>query len=103
VPELVIPGETGFLYAPGEIDDFVAKILFIHQLIRSDVRDAVSPLDWIRHAARVQVLHNFNRRKNLTRRGDQFLQRITEQDCAARNSGTPDWSPPHEDLVLQQI
>ena len=58
----------------------------------------MSRLDWIRHAARLQVLHNFDRRKNLTRFGDLFLQLIATQEFAPQ-----DWSPPHEDLVLQQI
>ena len=73
IPEIVIPGKTGFLYLPGALRDFVEKILFLRNLISSE-DSAVSPLDWIRHAARVQVLHNFNRKKNLARFGDQFLQ-----------------------------
>jgi colanic acid/amylovoran biosynthesis glycosyltransferase len=98
IPELVIPGKTGFLYAPGSIKDFVARILFLEERIRGEDQNAVSRLDWIRHAARVQVVHNFSRRKNLTHFGDRFLQRIASQQFA-----TQDWSPPHEDLVLQQI
>jgi hypothetical protein len=58
----------------------------------------MSRLDWIRHAARVQVLHNFSRRKNLTYFGDRFLHLIAAQDFT-----THDWRPLHEDLVLQQI
>ena len=98
IPELVIPGKTGFLYAPGSIKDFVARILFLEERIRGEDQNAVSRLDWIRHAARVQVVHNFSRRKNLTHFGDRFLQRIASQQFAAQ-----DWSSPHEDLVLQQI
>ena len=33
IPEIVIPGKTGFLYAPGALQDFVAKILFIQKLM----------------------------------------------------------------------
>jgi len=98
IPEIVIPEKTGFLYAPGQLDDFVAKILFVQELMRREDCAAVSRLDWIRHAARVQVLHNFNHRKNLTQFGDEFLQRI-----AARTFANEDWSPSHEDSVLQQI
>ena len=29
IPELVIPGTTGFLYRRGAIDDFVTRVLFI--------------------------------------------------------------------------
>jgi glycosyltransferase involved in cell wall biosynthesis len=118
IPELVLPGRTGFLYAPGQLGDFVARLLCIQELMGSEDRSAVSPLDWIRHAARVQVTQNFNRRKNLTQFGDRFLQRIAapkfaNQNFANRNLAdqnftnqsftSQDWSPPHENSVLQQI
>jgi len=103
IPEIVIPGKTGFLYAPGALQDFVAKILFLEKLMCREDRNAVSRLDWIRHAALVQVLHNFSRRQSLTHFGNQFLQLIAAQDFANKNFPTRDWSPPHEDLVLQQI
>ncbi len=90
IPELVIPGKTGFLYAPGHLEDFVRSILFLWTLMREEEHPALNRLDWIRHAARVQVLNNFSRQKNLTYFGDLFLQRI-------------DRSPTREDLVLQQI
>jgi colanic acid/amylovoran biosynthesis glycosyltransferase len=93
IPELVISGKTGFLYAPGALKDFVASILFLDERMRREDPNAVSRLDWIRHAARLQVLHNFDRRKNLAHFGNQFLHLTTAQD----------WSPAHEDLVLQQV
>jgi colanic acid/amylovoran biosynthesis glycosyltransferase len=98
IPEIVIPGKTGFLYVPGAPNNFVEKILFLQELIRGGDRNPVSRLDWIRHAARLQVLHNFNRRKNLAHFGDLFLQLIANQEFAPQ-----DWSPPNEDFVLQQI
>jgi len=98
IPEIVIPGKTGFLYAPGALRDFVAKILFLEKLMCREDRNAVSRLDWIRHAAQVQVFHKFNRPKNLSHFGDRFLQRIAVEDLVIQ-----DWSLPHEDLVLQQI
>ena len=76
IPEIVIPGKTGFLYAPGVLQDFVAKILFLERSMCREDRSAVSRLDWMRHAAQAQVAHNFSRGKNLTRFGDRFLQRI---------------------------
>jgi glycosyltransferase involved in cell wall biosynthesis len=76
IPEIVIPGKTGYLYRPGALDDFVEKILFLHRLLRRADSSAVCPLDWVRHAARVQVLHNFNRSRNLTLFADRFLQSI---------------------------
>lgn len=118
IPEIVIPGKTGFLYTPGALEDFVARILFVDLLMRSEELCAVSRLDWIRHAARLQVLHNFNRRKSLAHFAERFLQLtatpdFAAQDFALQNSGPDnlaahdsapeDWSPPHEDTVLQQI
>jgi colanic acid/amylovoran biosynthesis glycosyltransferase len=106
IPELVIAGTTGFLYAAGSMEDFVDRMLFIHSLIqaehaaecrRSDVHSfllsAARQLEWVRHGARLQVHHNFNRRTNLKSFGDLFVSRI-----AARRE-----SLPNEDFVLQQI
>ncbi len=98
IPELVIAGKTGFLYAPRALEDFVAKISFLYEMTCHEDRYAVSQLDWIRHAARVHVLHDFNRSKNLTHFGDRFLRLIAPEEFPP-----PDWSPPHEDFVLQQI
>jgi colanic acid/amylovoran biosynthesis glycosyltransferase len=113
VPEIVIPGKNGFLYAPGALQDLVAKLLLLQKLMYGEERNAVSGLDWIRHAARVQVVHNFHRGKNLTQFGDRFLQLVAPHDFAGQDSATrdytnqnfayQDWSPPHEDFVLQQI
>jgi glycosyltransferase involved in cell wall biosynthesis len=98
IPELVIPGRTGFLYSPGAIDELVGRIVFVEELMRAERRYAVSRLDWIRHAARVQVLHNFNRRKNLATFCHRFLKRIRPDEVIPK-----DWSPPYESAVLQQI
>lgn len=100
IPELVIASQTGFLYQSGSLDDFVDRLVFIHELMHAAdhpdghpyILSAARQLDWVRHAARVQVRHNFNRRKNLKSFGDLFLQRIA-----------PHASPPHENSVLQQI
>jgi colanic acid/amylovoran biosynthesis glycosyltransferase len=98
IPEIVIHGKTGFLYAPGALQDFVARILFLEKLMCGEDRSAVSRLDWMRHAARVQVLHNFSRRKNLAYFGDRLLQLAATPDF-----NTQDWRSPHENFVLQQI
>ncbi len=109
VPEIVIPGKTGFLYAPGALQDFVAKIFFLERSMCREDRSAVSRLDWVRHAAQMQVVHNFSRGKNLTRFGSWFLQRIAApdfpptQDPVTRDFVTEDWSAPRENIVLQQI
>jgi colanic acid/amylovoran biosynthesis glycosyltransferase len=98
VPELVIHGRTGFLYAAGVLKDFVARIAFLEEQIRGEPRDSISHLDWVRHAARLQVLHNFNCEKNLARFTRQFLRLVTSERFAIR-----EWSSSHEDIVLQQI
>jgi len=106
IPELIIAGNTGFLYAAGSMDDFVDRLLFVHSLIQADqaadyrrsdghssLLSAARQLDWVRHAARVQIRHNFDRSTNVKSFGDLFISRI-----AARRECLP-----HEDLVLQQI
>jgi colanic acid/amylovoran biosynthesis glycosyltransferase len=98
IPEIVVAGKTGFLYAPGMLDDFVARVLFLQELMRGEDRNTVSRLDWIRQAARVQVVQNFDRKANLARFGDRFLQGIATDEFAPQ-----DWSAPYEDPVLQQI
>jgi colanic acid/amylovoran biosynthesis glycosyltransferase len=123
IPEIVIPGKTGYLYAPGELQDLVARILFLQKLMRGEDGNGVSRLDWIRHAAQVQVFHNFSRKKNLIHFGNRFLQLIAPRNLADRDSATQDSatqdfenqdfenqdsaardrSPLHEDFVLQQI
>jgi glycosyltransferase involved in cell wall biosynthesis len=104
IPELVIDGKTGFLYEPGSLDDFVSRLVVIDRLMREsagedriDSEDSPASecrkLDWVRHGARAQVRHNFNREKNLAAFASLFLQRITPQNE----------SVPREDSVLQQI
>jgi colanic acid/amylovoran biosynthesis glycosyltransferase len=103
IPELVSPGRTGFLYAPGSLEDFVARLLFIHSLMSAlypsqpHFLSAASQLDWIRHAARVQVRHKFNRKKNLQSFADSFLSLL----FTSRTS--PQTGLPHENSLLQQI
>jgi hypothetical protein len=96
----VIPGKTGFLYQSGSMQDFIDQLLFINSAMLSEMRSLGKtgepidhPLRWIRHAARIQVIQNFNRSTNLRNFADVFLSRV-----AAREQGVPD-----ENLVLQQI
>lgn len=91
IPELVIPGKTGFLYEPGSLDDLAARLFSIYALMHREY-GLLNRLSWICHAARWQVLHNFHRKKNLEHFVDRFLE------LAAR-----DWNPPHANHVLQQI
>lgn len=72
IPELVIPGKTGFLYTPGMVEDFIDKVIFVSQLFRGEGKSIATRSTWIRHAAQLHVLHNFNRRKNLANFSDHF-------------------------------
>lgn len=104
IPELITPGETGFLYAPGSINDCVAHLQFVDWLIRASrnasdagntcgTRKATAYAKRMRRSAVEQIRQNFNREKNLQRFGDLFLERITAE-LEAR---------PDAHLVLQQI
>jgi glycosyltransferase involved in cell wall biosynthesis len=104
VPELIIPGKAGFLYESGSMTNFLEHLLFIHSMVeaeriaggRTPQSQALScgrQLDWIRHAARVQVLHNFNRDKNLKAFARQFIERVGPQSEGVT----------YENPVLQQI
>ena len=83
IPELVVTGKSGFLYEPGSLGDFVARLLVIHSLMQAHGRPDHDPhllssakqLDWVRHGAQVQVRHNYNRKKNLESFGNLFIQR----------------------------
>lgn len=102
IPELVIPGQTGFLYEPGSMDALVERLAELYFWIASTgppggltprVRSKNADLEWIRHAARVQVRANFNRRKNLESFGELFLRQVT----SGWDGGFD------EDSVLQQV
>jgi glycosyltransferase involved in cell wall biosynthesis len=90
IPELVIHEKTGFLYLPGALKIFLARILFLDERIRGRNQNTVTRINWIRHAARVQVVHNFSHRKNLAHFCNRFLEL----------TAVPDWRPPNEDSVL---
>ena len=83
IPELVVPGKSGFLYQPGSLADLVAQLAFIHSLMHphsrhdqhAEVPSEAKRLDWVKYGARVQVRHNFNRAVNLKSFGDLFMQR----------------------------
>jgi glycosyltransferase involved in cell wall biosynthesis len=115
IPELVIAGKTGFLYGPGSMWDFLEKVMEIscllgkgrlhgedtHERCGSDdtlscamPTDSADRLDSVRHAARVQICLNFNRKRNLQLFTDQFLQHVFRSQGEAL---------PHASSVLQQI
>jgi colanic acid/amylovoran biosynthesis glycosyltransferase len=81
IPELVVDGVTGFLYQPGSIEDFVAKI--------ETINNSRSALRSIQYRARRHVLENFNRATNLAEFAEIFPALV---------AGTH-----HENSLLQQI
>ncbi len=104
IPELVVAGNSGFLYQPGSTRDFVSQLLRLHRVTQpersgrpaapsTETRKTTGQLNRVRRSAYAQVQQNFNRTKNLSAFADLFLQRVTP----------PPESVPDEDLVLQQI
>jgi glycosyltransferase involved in cell wall biosynthesis len=85
IPELVHDGETGFLYRPGSLSDFVNKLHMI--------RSSSPALSGLRRAARQHVLEHFDREKNLAALADLFVSRISSKQRTDL----------HENPVLQQI
>jgi len=68
IPELVFDGENGFLYRPGSLEDFVARV--------SLVQHSQNALGAFGQAARQHVLQHFNRDKNLAAFCNLLLQHI---------------------------
>ena len=85
IPELVIPGKTGFLFTPGSQENFVRQV----ELIRS----ALPQLGQMRGSARKHVFQQFNRTKNLEAFAGDLLQQLNR---------LPEYSR-HENPILQQI
>jgi colanic acid/amylovoran biosynthesis glycosyltransferase len=68
VPELIANKQSGFLYRPDSMPDFLAKLTLIA---------AADPsLDRIRHEARRHINSRFNRTQNLERWAKDFLRRV---------------------------
>jgi colanic acid/amylovoran biosynthesis glycosyltransferase len=85
IPELVIPGETGFLYQARSMHDLLSKLLLIYGLMRAKESGLASAgalrscdLDQIRERARLQVREKFDRTRNLHSFADTFLA-LTER------------------------
>jgi colanic acid/amylovoran biosynthesis glycosyltransferase len=68
ISELVIDGETGFLYRSGCLTDFVARVEMIY--------NKQFELDSLRCAARRHVLEHFNREKNLAAFCDRLIANL---------------------------
>lgn len=87
IPELIIHAETGFLYEPNSMPDFLAKLMAIQSEMAS--------LKQLRNAARGHVVSQFNREHNLKCLTQDFLRRI--------GAKAEDGESIHAHPVLQQI
>lgn len=90
IPELVVDGITGFLYQPGNMNDFIRQI--------EHIRGGASDLQAVTAAARRRVFEHFDRDKNLKNFAEIFLHRIN-----ARHSVVKEEATSHAHTVLQQI
>ena len=101
IPELVVPGETGFLYEPGSLESLVKRMMWIEGLIREEKRPGsgldpsplTGALNLVRQKARAHVQRRFHRRNNLQLFAERLLAEITDKSESLAN----------EDSVLQQI
>lgn len=85
IPELVIDGQTGFLFRPGSLEEFVWRV--------QQILGAFDKLGPVRSAAQAHVRENFERRTNLENFAVRFLQELGRSDPGCHD----------EDFVLQQI
>jgi len=70
IPELVLDGQNGFLYRPGSLPAFVARVELVYH--------SGSALDPLGRAARQHVLQHFNREKNLAAFCNLLLMHISK-------------------------
>jgi len=66
ITELISDGETGFLYESGNLNQFVQKIVYIHQ--------QANVLSGIRLRARDKILRDYNRQNNTENFADILLK-----------------------------
>jgi len=87
IPELIVDGETGFLYRADSMEDFLAKLAHIRMNRNS--------LQQLRRAARQHIQAKFNRTQNLEVMTSDFIRRIDDGALAGEYH--------HAHSVLQQI
>ena len=90
IPELIADGTTGFLYRPGSLEDFVARVELI-----SATRSALTTL---RGAARQHVVQHFNREKNTAALCDLLASHLQAQPARVSHVEV---SHSNEDSILQ--
>jgi len=75
IPELVLDGKNGFLYRPGSLEDFVARIRLVH--------DSQSALVSLGRSARQHVFQHFNHEKNLAAFCNLLLKHISPNNISS--------------------
>jgi len=117
IPELIIAGVTGFLYEPESILDFVRQVFWINSLGKLSLAEkhgekyeeflekidrrccsppadsTDGPLEKIGRVARERVRQQFNRKINLEKFAETFIERVKS---GSERDG-------HENPVLQQV
>lgn len=93
IPELVVDGQTGFLYQAGSLDDFMARVTF--------VMNTQSALGALLHAAREHVLKHFHRETNLAAVCDLFNPYLKPQSIHVPDTSTEIASATYENPLLQ--
>lgn len=90
VPELITSGKTGFLYQPGSMDDFLAKL--------TAIRLAGEHLHGLRREARRQIEISYDSRRNVVEVAVDLLERVNHgaQPRASQRET-------NEDSLLQQV
>ena len=90
IPELIASGKTGFLYQPGSMDDFLAKL--------AAIRLAGEHLYTLRREARRHVENQYDSRRNVAVLADDLLKRVNHgaQPRASQRET-------NEDSLLQQV
>jgi colanic acid/amylovoran biosynthesis glycosyltransferase len=95
IPELVIDGETGFLYPAASLQDFMARIAVV-----MNIHSTLSP---VLQAAREHVLKHFNRETNLGAVCDLFIPYLKTRSIHASETLPESTGPSYEDPLLQQV
>ena len=90
VPELINSGKTGFLYQPGSMDDFLAKL--------TAIRLAREHLHSLRREARRQIENSYDSRRNVAQVAADLLERVNHGAQPRASQRETD-----EDSLLQQV
>jgi colanic acid/amylovoran biosynthesis glycosyltransferase len=78
IPELVLDGQTGFLYRVGDLQDFLAKVALINEMSKE--------LNEMRNKAREHVIRNYDEATNLERFTNVFLGMMDLRGSRNENS-----------------